>query len=655
MATPLIRIPQEQGGTFYAFSSASRDLTRSYYNPDLNFQFSKFALAKIPVVTTPSPGATNNYIQFKNLFDIGGAAYDDTSVDNANVHFAQTLQNYALNLEQLILTDSSFDSVLLKSDAEKIFFKYLNRIGAFRVRTANNQEVSTGFSRVIEQDDSTLTGSEYERVIKYVGNIDVSNDKNYEGDTYNEVFINVPSVVGYTPEVLLKQDVYNTASNSYAPQTTIEGRSGQSHPDANLNLISVVDDANGEISIDENEVGRVENAVGIDFAPDAYAKIVNSTNLNNLFDYSKLGGDFSFNAILVYYDIYSKSTPVNRATNLYGVLLLDNFKDDPNVNGWYIPTQTKYKPNDITGLNGNAFGLKLNIKFNTSLENVGVENNINDFSTFGMDIFLDTVSALDNASKLMLDANQKYTNIANKVSAIESLMLTSGQITDLQNQVSALQIEVQNAKLNYASPTELLKMIQSTNARINQMLDGTVPTSVQYNVDVLKQGDGILLDKSVVDKIKITNSVNGYEIDEVFNYDIANQSFLNWNIVDKITSSNLYNPATASTTGIWARLRPYTNRLSIYLDSSNATANDINIYIDDTTVSWKKGQVVKIAFNSILDLGNRNLKIYTNKTDSNGWVQVAGFNSSAMITEKPYVELVCIDEQNKTFELDILR
>ena len=40
MATPLIRIPQEQGGTMYAFSSAARDLTRAYYNPDINFEYS---------------------------------------------------------------------------------------------------------------------------------------------------------------------------------------------------------------------------------------------------------------------------------------------------------------------------------------------------------------------------------------------------------------------------------------------------------------------------------------------------------------------------------------------------------------------------------------------------------------------------------------
>lgn len=654
MATPLIRIPQEQGGTMYAFANASRDLTRSYYNPDLNFEFSKFALLKIPVVTAPALGSTNNYIQFKNLFDIGGAAYDDATVDNANVHFAQTFQNYALNLEQLVLTDSSFDSTILKSDSEKIFFKYLNRIGAFKARTANSQEVVSGLSRAIELDNSSLTGSEYERVIKYVGNIDVSNDKNYEGDTYNEVFVNVPSAVGFTPEILLKQETYNTSTKTYTPSTYIQGRAGQSHPDSNLNLVSVVDQADGEINIDANQVGFIENAVGIDFDSTSYTRIVNSTNLNTLFDYSKLGGDFSFNAILVYYDIYSKSTPVNRATNLYGILILDNFKNDPNLNGWYIPTQTKYKPNDVTGLNGNAFALKLNVKFNSSLENVGVENNINDFSTFGMDIFLDTVSALGHATKLLADANQKYGAIAQEVENLKTLMLTSTQLTDIQAQLNTLRVEVENAKLNYSSSSSLLKLIQSTNARINQMIDGTVPTSVQYNIDVLRDSEGIALDKSVKDKIKIINKVYGYEIVEAFSYDISNNSYLNWSVGDKLDSSNLYNPLNSINKGIWSRLRPYTNRVSINVDQNQA-ASDINIYIDDSTVSWKTGQVLKLVFNATLDLGIYNLKIYTNKLSSTGWKLAASFNSSQMISQKPYVELICIDEQNKTFELDILR
>ena len=50
MATPLIRIPQEQGGTMYAFASAAKDLTKAYYNPDLNFEYSKFALLNLPSI-----------------------------------------------------------------------------------------------------------------------------------------------------------------------------------------------------------------------------------------------------------------------------------------------------------------------------------------------------------------------------------------------------------------------------------------------------------------------------------------------------------------------------------------------------------------------------------------------------------------------------
>lgn len=656
MATPLIRIPQEQGGTLYAFSSSARDLTRSYYNPDLNFEFSKFALVKVPVMTAPAQGSTNNYIQFNKLFDASGAAYDDTTLNsNANIHFAQTFQNYALNLEQLVLNDDDFDSAIFSSDAEKIFFKYLNRIGAFQARTATSQEAVGSLSRMVELDDSALTGAEYERVIKYLGNIDVSNDKNYKGDVYNEIFINVPSAVGYTPNVLLKSATYNTNALQYVPGSFIEGRAGQTHPDINLNLESITDNANSEIIIDPNESGIVENALGIDFNASSYAKIVNDAQMSSLFDYSKRGGDFTFNAILVYYDLYSKSTPTNRSTNLYGVLILDNFKEDPNGSGWFIPTQTKYKPNDITGLNGNAFSLKLNVKFNSSMDNVGVENNINDFSTFGMDIFLDTVSALSNATKLLKDADTKYTEMFARVADIESLILTSADIADVKNRISQVEKDVANAKLNMSQSNTLLALIQSTNLKINQMLDGTVPTSVQYNIDVIKPGPGINIDKSTSNIIKITNTVDGYEICEPYLFDVTPVSFLNWVVSSKIETIAPFDPTLANNYAIWSRLKPYTNRIAIDVNSSNAAVNDVNIYIDDTATTWKKGQVVKIKFNNTINMAGFNVKIWSLKSSTLGWTLISTLSSSNFITTKPYVELICTDAVNKQFELDILR
>lgn len=651
MASPLVRIPQEQGGTLYAFASAARDLTRAYQNPDINFEFSKFALINLSPAAVPSMGATNNYIQFSNLYDASGAAYDDTTVDNANVHFAQTFQNYALNFEQLILNDDDFDPVLLKSDAEQIMFKWLYEIGAVKWQPANSQQVSTGFSRVIEPDDSTQTGAEYSQLVKYVGNIDVSNDKNYQGNTYNEIFINVPSVVGHTPEILFKSGQYNTTSTIYNPSDFIEGRANQSHPDSNLNCEALTDSNQGEINFNPN----VEPTFGIEFDAAKYAKIINNPELSTLFDYSKLGSDFSFNAILVYYDIYSKSTTANKATNLYGILILDNFKEDQNLNGWNIPSLTKYKPNDVTGLNGNAFALKLNVKFNTSLDNVGVEKSINDFTTFSMDIFLDTSAALDQATKLLMAANARYDGIAQKVQELETLLLTTTQVGEFGTRLTELETLVVDAKLNYANSSSLLGLIQSTNKRINQLLDGTVPSSVQYNIDVIKQGDGTEIDKSVPGLLTLKNKVYGYDIVDAYNFDVSATSSSNWQIGSEITSTNLFNAGTASSIAIWVRFKNYTNRINLYIDNTSLLDSDINIYIDDSITTFKKGHVLKFNFKSSFLPNSKRIKFFTDKNGTNGWKQIGLINESDILNSKPYIEIICVDEINKSFEIDILR
>ena len=652
MATPLIRIPQEQGGTLYAFSSAARDLTRAYYNPDIVFEYSKFALIDIPVVAEASPGSTNNYIQFSNLYEGGpvsgggvAPSYDDTAPDdNANRHFSQTLQNYALNFENFIINDDDFDPSIYASDAEKIFFKWMNHVGALRVRNANSQEVASGYSRAIEENDSIQTGTEYSRVVRYLGNIDVSNDKNYQGDTYNEIFINVPSHVGYTPDVLFKSSTYNTTATSYQPTSFINGRVGQTHPDSNINLESIADNDQGTIDLTPN----VAYNYGIEWNSTTYAKIVNDKKLNTLLDYSKRGGDFRFNAILVYYDLYSKSNPGQRSTNLYGVLLLDNWKYDPANTGWYIPELTKYKPNEVTGLNGNAFALKLNVKFNSSLDNVGVENNINDYSTFSMDIFFDTTSALENAAKILAEANHKYNDLSDRFNNLENLMLTTADQSDLAVKIAELELAMQNASLAYSNAGSIMDLISSTNLRVNQLIDGTIPATLQYNTDVIAAGDGVNVDKSTPNKIKLSNTNYGYALNEVYGYNYNTDQ-----VLDKITSSSMLNPQLSASQGIWTRVKKYDNLVRIYLEPETFQSN-LNIYLDDSISGFKVGQVIKLVFrNPITNLNNKAIHIYTDKTK--GWILKSSILTGELSSSKPYIELICVDEINKTFELDIIR
>lgn len=629
----------------YAFSSAARDLSRAYYNPDINFEYSKFALIDLPPAVTGVTTGGQNFIDFENLFE-GGAPTAPSYVANAdaNVDFAQTLQNYALNFENFIANDDDFDPVLYASDSEKIFFKWLNHLGAFEVKAANTQQALAGYSRAIENEDTTNTGNNYSRVVKYLGNIDVSNDKNYQGNSYNEVFVNVPASVGATPDILFKSSNYNTTATSYLPLAEINGRAGQTHPDGNLDMLSLADNVDGTISLDPVDLYNF----GIEWNPNTYAKIVNDPKLNNFLEYSKRGGEFKFNAILVYYDIYSKSDASNRATNLYGILLLDNFKDDPNSSGMYVPSLTKYRPNEVTGLNGNAFALKLNVKFNSSLDNVGVETNINDFTTFSMDIFLDTTTALENASKLMIEASRRYADIAARVDGLEGLLLTSGDATDFAARIADLEDSLEKAALNYADSTSILDMITSVNSRLNQVIAGTIPSEIQYNTDVIVAGDGMVIDKSVPNKIKLANTDYGYVLNEVFTYNLS--TLTTGTLID---ATSPFNMTLTASTGMIARIRPYTNMVRVHTDTGTPSG-DLNIYLDDSINMWKKGQTIKFSFKSPLPLlGTNKINIYAEK--QNGWVLKGTLETANLLSQTPYVELICIDEINKTFELEIIR
>jgi len=661
MATPLIRIPQEQGGTMYAFANSARDLTRAYYNPDINFEFSKFALLDLPVyadanLSDPNDPSTGpNYINYTNLFEGGGgenaSAYSDIAHDgNGNVHFAQTFQSYALNLENMLLNpevNDDFDDVLFQSDAEKIFFKYLYHINAIRVRTATSQEVSTGYSRMIELDDSTQSGSEYSQVIKYIGNIDVTNDKNYKGQQYNEIFVNVPSSVGYTPEVLLETSKFNTNNIKFVPGSEIEGRTSDDiHPDPFLSLESYADQSDGTYNTDENEIPTF----GIDFNASAYSKIINDPKLNSVLDYSKRGGDFRFNAILVYYDIYSKSNIGNKATNLYGIILLDNWKEDTSNDGWYIPELTKYKPNEVTGLNGNAFALKLNLKFNSALDNVGIEKNINDYSTFSMDIFLDTTSALENAVQLLRDANTRYNDISKKVEMLESFFLSSESLQGISKRLDNIEQDVENATLNFQDERSLLDLITNTNSRLNQVISGVIPAEIQYNTDVLESGNtGVSIDKSSNGKVKISCVNYGYSLGQAYVYDTVTSANER-----ELSADSMFLPDEAGTKAVWQRLKEFDNLVRIYTDQSQSFDSNLNIYLDDTITNWKKGQVVRVTFkNKIKNLSTHYITLWTDK--SNGWSQKLSISLSDLLSNKPYIEIVCVDPVNKTFEYDILR
>jgi hypothetical protein len=195
-------------------------------------------------------------------------------------------------------------------------------------------------------------------------------------------------------------------------------------------------------------------------------------------------------------------------------------------------------------------------------------------------------------------------------------------------------------------------LITKAHDKINQLINGTIPTELQYNTDVIFSGRGTQIDKSVDGKIKVHNIVDGYSQNVKFLWDIAGNTTAN-----EVTSTNLFdagaNGAGADQYGIWTKLLPYTNRLSLRDSLASSPNDDLNIYIDDSNIAWKAGQVFKISFDTI-DMGANSIIIKTRK--ANGFDKlIVQIQPSQLISNKPYIELVCVDPVAYKFEADILR
>src|SRR5690606_6766298 len=125
------------------------------------------------------------------------------------------------------------------------------------------------------------------------------------------------------------------------------------------------------------------------FKIENYYPIASNSAINSFSDFNGLAEttSFDFNAVLVYYDITDVSTG-ETATNLFGILFLDNVEDSAGGGG-SIPRLSKYKPNRITGLNGNSFGFKINLKFDINSEQTAIVSAVNEYAPFSMQLFVE--------------------------------------------------------------------------------------------------------------------------------------------------------------------------------------------------------------------------------------------------------------------------
>ena len=727
--SPFIRPIQLQGGTFYTFSSAAQDLGFTFNNDGKQFKFSYYTLLNIPKIATPTLGPLN-YENFLQLGAIPGAFPHVVDSKTQNMMLAESLQNYALNLETMLTNYPSFDPNKLQTVSERTFFKWLKEIGGLRFREATTAEspLSTGL-RFTEEDPS----SKYNRVVQYIGQVDVINSVKNSADAFSEIYVHVPTKDGATPLVLFKslndanyfpgQNIINTPAN-HLNTDYIYGRSYSQANPAGLDTLAYFDSKDstlgasagltagslpplvtpGQYQLLEYDTATSQFVVGwwfpyaeansywtqppalsgsfddpsndslqivgmkddstvttlflqrsrldgisVDFNISDYYPIASNPALQSFSDFNSIASSssFEFNTVLLYYDITNVSTG-ETATNLFGVLFLNAVEESPGGGG-YIPSLQKYKPNTISGLNGNAYGFKINLKFDINTEDTAIVTAVNEYAPFSMQLFVDALNQLGSAADTLTNETIIVENLQTEVEALQDLVYNGTNLQELDQRLTVVEEQIANSQAALANSSTLIDLINRNYAEILNIYQNKTSVVMTYNTDVLVQGDGITLDKSTPNLVVVKNSEQGYTIKTTPIYDVITDF--------------------TSTPSAWTKfvtLASYANYFKISNGANITVDRDIYIYVDDTQLQWSNGQIFKFVVDhqypmDMSTLGSFDLIVYTDALDrlntGQAYSKEIGRISSTDFFSKggtPQMEIICIDSTRYTFTFDLL-
>ena len=551
MITPILKDPRPHGGTLYTFPSASRDLTRAFSNSEYEFAFSHFACLNLPdfrygnFVDGDLKGIyldnLSKYYYLSSDSDIHVDGDSDSLSDfehNLNACLKWHMQSYVMNCEIAILNGFSLDSGtydndILRTPSERIFFKWLHRVGAIKFNGADGGIVSetlNGYGDDLDitpiylssedqlptspesRTDSyrignklyTWKGGEWRsrvlvsKTVQYIGTIDMINNVNIDADSFNEIYLNIPAGVGgsdvkfYSGVSDSNYCIGETIDVSRDQYCDIEDENHEYIIGRNAEKLNMTDDItlkaiyDSEYDVDTGYASptyMINNGYSINFNDSAYGNSLGIEKMN--LDSEE---DFEFNCVLIYYRI--RKNGGEWYTNLYGVLFLEevtisDYNTDSNEDderGGYIQRYPKFKK-------GNSWGLKLDLKIDAQPDTqMELREKLYDDpngSGDGMQMFTEALMQLNDCVRIFYDVKEENTKIEERLYKLENMVSGVDTVYDLRDEVGVLRTRVE--------------MFQPTLNSLIGRVDG-----IESKVATLEKRLGYLIDE--FDKIKQNNN-----------------------------------------------------------------------------------------------------------------------------------------------------
>ncbi len=380
------------------------------------------------------------------------------------------------------------------------------------------------------------------------------------------------------------------------------------------------------------------DGIVVDFEKTHYKAINENPAINTFADFNEINGslDFSYNAILLYYELYDPANPsAPLTTNLFGV----QFLSKPVQSGtyWRLPAIDKAKPDVMHKVNGNSFAHKINLKFDTSAEGAQTEKSINDYNTFSLDLYVDALTAMRNMAGVYSDNLAYLTQVVEETKALKELMINDTNSQEILLRIEGLEASYIANKALFDNTNNVMGMIEQLYGMYNNIINNNTELTINYNFDPM-----------------VLNSMV-----------VLNQQY-NWKGTQDENMGNIINTSGPKV----LRLVKYTNyyRHQVYVGSPPspvdvALSANAEVYINDTDFPWENGQSFDLVFATRINTGSFAIRIYTdamNRTSGGsaysvlvGTLNATYFNASN--DYRPFVRITCIDRAKLLFVIDKIR
>lgn len=652
--------------SFITFQSSNEDI-ELFNRSDKKFRFSHFALLKLPEIKE----AVNN----KNVMDferiqsqyLSGNSTAVPPVEGDRIDISESFQNYLLNFESIMRSETTYDRSIVKNANERIFFKWMKEIGAMRW-VEPTAGISNEASRYVEEVNNDLISSNYyERVVKYIGDISVQNKVSNNNNNLEEVYMFIPSQAGTFNNPLFKtiSDTNYSEERAYtkidqAQAEYLDGYSNTSIPINSLSLLAQYDidvqgltytsindvnagdtdlwhdyytgenayltdktfsdPSNDTITVDGGSGGLKEflrsrlDGVSLDLEKSSYT-VFNDPTIDTFSSASESGESFDFNCVLLYYELEENGVV---ETNLYGVLFIDDLEE---LAGGIskIRTQQKIRTSTLLGQTGTGFGIKLNFRVDNANGNIVPEvvTEINDYNVFSLQLFSEAsarmTSILERYERVLMDNEA----IKKQNEELTSLLLSG--VTD-----PSVILEQINSKLitdpNLSGALELI----NKNYQLIQSILGN-ETAVPIELAITPNfHDGIVgsINNGILD-LALSKSAYGDVYSHTLDTNYSNTNITN---IGKRKSLSLF-----------------------ALNNPTIVDNDINIYLNDKD-GWNKLQSVKVHFNNNINVDGVMVNVFTDvnsKVSNQSYGLIIG---SFKLVGNSF-EVICINELTYEFRI----